>query len=195
MSEKSLVAADILAVAAAAGGAALFMSKELGPKPLFRTRNARRNLFVGLGVVAAIAYGKWVHHHEKNESKKANTWLVIAQSALIFSLASFTLFAKKDWGVPFPFLTSGGGPSAQDVFRAQSKLAALHYLAAITGSYDAQTIAALKRFQADNALLKQDGSINPETLAYLDQAAKQLAASSQQFSPETGYHERITSWT
>jgi peptidoglycan hydrolase-like protein with peptidoglycan-binding domain len=74
-----------------------------------------------------------------------------------------------------------------DVFRAQLWLGQLGYPVEADGVLGPKTVSALKRFQATYSLQRMDGSVNPETLAYLQQLVKQL--NQPQLNPETGLHE------
>lgn len=85
---------------------------------------------------------------------------------------------------------------ADMLLHAQIRLAQLGYPGIkITGTNDSATIAAVKQFQETYDLTHKNGEVDSETLAYLDQIAKQTATIPVPFSPETGYRERTTTWT
>jgi hypothetical protein len=79
-----------------------------------------------------------------------------------------------------------------DVFRAQLGLAKLGYGVEPNGVLDGRTVDALKRFQATYSLQRMDGSVNPETLAYLDAVVKQQASAAD---PATGLHPAVVTYT
>lgn len=85
---------------------------------------------------------------------------------------------------------------ADMLLHAQMRLAQLGYPGIkITGTNDSATTDAVKKFQVTYGLTHQNGEIDSETLAYLDQIVKQTAETPTPFSPETGYHPRTTTWT
>ena len=79
---------------------------------------------------------------------------------------------------PVPISTGGGydtsvyprtlrsGYTGSDVIALQARLSALNYPVSVTGTYDAQTIAAVKLFQGLHGLT-QDGTAGPKTLTAL----------------------------
>jgi hypothetical protein len=60
-----------------------------------------------------------------------------------------------------------GADSGTDVAKAQAMLTKLGFHVETNGVLGPLTMAALKVFQTTNALQKADGTINPETLQYL----------------------------
>jgi len=95
-------------------------------------------------------------------------------------------------------LPKSGAPSAKpptmtgaeawrfEVFRAQTLLARIGYAVPTNGTLDAKTTEALKQFQTTYSLQRTDGTINPETMAYLQMAAKQRE---EMADPMTGLHQ------
>ncbi len=62
--------------------------------------------------------------------------------------------------------TLRSGSTGQDVTALQERLKALNYLSAVTGTYDSDTVDAVKRFQAFSGLT-EDGIAGPKTLTAL----------------------------
>ncbi len=89
-------------------------------------------------------------------------------------------------------LRVSGPMTLTDVFHAQFNLLKLGYPVEPTGTMDAKTRQALKSFQATYSLQLADGTVNPETLAYLDALVKQSA---QLPDPTTGLHRGPVSFT
>ena len=85
------------------------------------------------------------------------------------------------------------GASSTEIFTAQMRLGHLGYRVQPTGVLDEPTKGALKSFQATYSLLTQDGSLTPETIAYLASLGKQPPPP---WTPESGsYQEAITRQT
>lgn len=85
---------------------------------------------------------------------------------------------------------------ADMLLHTQMRLAQLGYPGIkITGTNDSATTDAVKKFQVTYGLTHQNGEVDSETLAYLDQIVKQTAQTPTPFSPETGYQPRTTTWT
>lgn len=85
------------------------------------------------------------------------------------------------------------GASPTEVFTAQMRLARLGYRVQPSGVLDDPTKSALKSFQATYSLLVGDGTLTPETIAYLASLSKQPPPP---WTPESGsYQEAITRQT
>jgi hypothetical protein len=84
---------------------------------------------------------------------------------------------------------------ADMLLHAQIRLSQLGYPVKITGTNDSATTAAVKQFQETYDLTHKNGEVDSETIAYLDQLVKQQSSTPQPFTPDTGYHERTTTWT
>jgi hypothetical protein len=84
-----------------------------------------------------------------------------------------------------------GAPTAEEIFHAQMKLAQLGYNVPVDGKLTPALTEALKKFQATYSLLTMDGSINRETLLYLDQVVHQLLTAPD---PQTGLHDNQPSY-
>jgi peptidoglycan hydrolase-like protein with peptidoglycan-binding domain len=81
-----------------------------------------------------------------------------------------------------------GAGGSTDIFRAQLMLGQLGYHVDADGVLGPKTVAALKSFQATYSLLRTDGSVNPETMAYLVQLVQQR--NMPQINPDTGLHDQ-----
>lgn len=69
-----------------------------------------------------------------------------------------------------------GADAGSDVAQAQAMLTQLGFQVETNGVMGPRTFAALKVFQSTNSLQKMDGTINPETMAYLRQLTNPGAA-------------------
>ncbi len=179
----SRLAIELIAMAAAAGVAALFVKHEEGPKPFLKTTKQILAATLGAAILAALAMTKASKAGHKKEGTKFSVMGAICGVA---AAAGLFLLAKRQNSAPH-ILTTGG----PDVFKAQMGLLQLGYHVQATGQMDDATKIALKQFQASNGLLTQDGSLTPETSAYIDQAVTSSHAV-QPFSPDTGYHPPAT---
>lgn len=86
-----------------------------------------------------------------------------------------------------------GAATSAEIFTAQMRLMRLGYRVQPTGVMDDPTKSALRSFQATYSLLVEDGSLTPETIAYLSTLSKQPPLP---WTPESGsYQEAITRQT
>lgn len=104
--------------------------------------------------------------------------LVILGSAVLGWLAA-KHFHPSGWSRTFV------GASTTDIFKAQLHLGQLGYNVTPDGVMGPATIDALKHFQATYGTTAQDGSLDAETLAYLEQVVKQMNAAPD---PQSGFH-------
>lgn len=175
---------EILSLAAAAGMGALFMRHEMGPKPLLKSQKSLRNVAIGAALVSAVILGKSLTDY----SKKGRVLTAIGFFTAAIGIAAIFASAKR---ISSPKVLTSGGP---DVFKAQLGLLQLGYPVAVTGTMDQATKLALARFQATYSLSSQDGRLDAETSAYIEQA---VHSSHQQmpFTSDTGYHPLPTTQT
>lgn len=153
-------------------------------------------VFGGSGalLVYAVSNVEW-GRHGPYFPKKPNPRELLVEGAILTAGLFGLLLVLDTVMKPAPVRSSiahvSGNPLT-DVFHAQWNLGKLGYAVEATGQLDARTTNALKSFQATYSLQRTDGSVNPETLAYLDTLVRQLA---QQVDPQTGLHQSITSFT
>lgn len=175
------LAAELIAVAVTAGAAALFVKHEQGASPFLKAKKHLIAATLGAAILAVLALSK-----ATNDKKGTKFSILGAALGVAAATGAFLLIKRNE---P-KYLTSGGGP---DVFKAQYGLVRLGYPITITGQIDAATTQSLKNFQATYSLLVQDGTLTPETVAYIDQVSAQYHAPA--FTPDTGYHAPLTTQT
>ena len=177
MAKDNRIVAEILGVVAAAGIAAVFIKHETGSTPFLKTKKQLWGVVIGAAILSALAMTKAVN----DISKKCTKFMVLGFVSGALVVGGLLVSAKR---TQTKYLTSGGGP---DVFKAQLGLLKLGYHVEPSGHMDAATTEALKGFQATYGLLTTDGTLTPETGAYIEQAVAQMRVAPP-FSPDTGYH-------
>lgn len=139
----------------------------------------------GIGVVGSAltpSHRRMGHHHH-HDGKDAKTPAATTQQATATPQAPAAPTTRGYF--------TGAGPTPEEIFHAQVKLAQLGYNVPVDGQITPALIEALKKFQATYSLLTTDGSINRETLSYLDQVVHQTLSAP---NPQTGLHDNLPSW-
>lgn len=134
----------------------------------------------GIGVVgsALTPSHRRGHHHHRDDKQLAATPQATATPKAPAAPATRGFF-------------TGAAPTPEEIFHAQVKLAQLGYNVPVDGKLTPALTEALKKFQATYSLLTMDGSINRETLSYLDQVVHQMLNAP---NPQTGLHDNLPSW-